>query len=48
VVEVQCIDSLVVIYGKDTQPPAGYTKIPQDLNEGAGGDFIYVCYSLTG
>lgn len=40
----QCIDSLVVIYGKSTQPPAGYTKIPQDLNEGAGGEYVYLCY----
>lgn len=43
----QCIDSLVVIYGKDTQPPAGYTKIPQDLNEGAGGEYVYLCYRLA-
>jgi hypothetical protein len=43
----QCIDSLVVIYGKSTQPPAGYTKIPQDLNEGAGGDYVYLCYRLA-
>lgn len=25
-------------------PPAGWVKYPQDLNEGAGGDFIYFCY----
>jgi hypothetical protein len=43
----QCIDSLVVIYGKNTQPPAGYTKIPQDLNEGAGGEYVYLCYRLA-
>jgi hypothetical protein len=28
--------------------PYGYEKVPGDLNKGAGGDFIYVCYSLTG
>jgi hypothetical protein len=43
----QCIDSLVVIYGKSTQPPAGYIKIPQDLNEGAGGEYVYLCYRLA-
>jgi hypothetical protein len=25
-------------------PPAGWQKYPHDLNEGAGGDFIYFCY----
>lgn len=25
--------------------PEGYTLIPVDLNEGAGGDWIYLCYS---
>ncbi|WPC72667.1 MACPF domain-containing protein [Vibrio porteresiae] len=41
------IDSLIVIYGKSSTivPPLGYTKIPNDLNKGAGGKFIYLCYS---
>ncbi len=26
------------------QPPSGWNKYPKDLNEGAGGDFIYFCY----
>jgi len=26
------------------QPPSGWQKYPHDLNEGAGGDFIYFCY----
>ncbi len=26
------------------QPPAGWGKYPQDLNDSAGGDFIYFCY----
>ncbi|TGE19711.1 hypothetical protein [Hymenobacter elongatus] len=26
------------------QPPSGWEKYPQDLNAGAGGDFIYFCY----
>jgi MAC/Perforin domain len=43
----QCINSLVVIYGKNTPPPAGYIKIPQDLNEGAGGEYVYLCYRVA-
>ena len=43
----QCIDSLVVIYGKNTLPPPGYIKLPQDLNEGAGGEYVYLCYRLA-
>lgn len=26
------------------QPPAGWTRNNQDLNENAGGDYIYLCY----
>lgn len=26
------------------QPPTGWTKVPSDLNENAGGDYIYFCY----
>jgi hypothetical protein len=26
------------------QPPVGWIKYPADLNEGAGGDYIYFCY----
>lgn len=34
-----------VIYGKSSsiEPPAPWIKIPGDLNEGAGGDYIYFC-----
>ena len=34
---------LAVIYDKETPPP-GYRKINQDLNQGAGGSSIYLCY----
>jgi hypothetical protein len=34
----------VVIYEKDTPPPTGYVKIPQNLNEGTSGDYVYLCY----
>jgi hypothetical protein len=41
-----CISEITVIYGgsANIQPQTGYTKINVDLNQGAGGDFIYVCY----
>ena len=39
-----CIAALQVIYGKDAQPPSGYVKLPQDLNAGAGGEYVYLCY----
>jgi hypothetical protein len=26
------------------KPPAGWNKYPRDLNEGAGGEYIYFCY----
>ncbi|PTX22337.1 hypothetical protein C8N40_101160 [Pontibacter mucosus] len=34
-----------VLYGSSSsiQPPPGWVRIPQDLNEGAGGDYIYFC-----
>lgn len=35
-----------ILYGNSgsIQPPAGWTKDPNDLNKGAGGDYIYFCY----
>lgn len=40
------VDALAVVYGGSSSvaPPDGYTKIPYDLNAGAGGDYIYLCY----
>ena len=43
----QPITGLDVIYGKNTPPPSGYVKIPVDLNKGAGGEYVYICYSRT-
>ncbi len=39
------ITELAVIYGDSSsiQCPAGFTKLEIDLNQGAGGDFIYLC-----
>ena len=43
------IDALAIIYGdkSDIPAPPGYVKIPQDLNEGAKGKYIYLCYHAT-
>ena len=38
------IVSLAVIYGKNASALPGYTKIDVDLNKGAGGQYIYLCY----
>lgn len=44
-VPYRAITDLEVISGSSSgiQCPSGYTKNPQDLNEGAEGDFIYLC-----
>ena len=39
------VTGLTVIVGKDSVAPAGYTKIPTDLNSNAGGDYMYLCYT---
>lgn len=40
------IKEVGVLYSNDenARPPAGWEKIYQDLNEGAGGYYIYFCY----
>ena len=42
----ETISEVKIIQGGSSgiQPPAGFTKIPVDLNKGALGDYIYVCY----
>ena len=37
---------VVVITGDvaDISPPAGFTRINVDLNAGAGGKYIFLCY----
>jgi len=40
------ITGLTVIYGENVVPP-GYTKIPIDLNTGAGGEKVYLCYATV-
>lgn len=41
------ITALDVIYGEGAKPPDGFHKIDADLNKGAGGEFVYLCYSTT-
>lgn len=38
------ITDVIILDGQDTQPPAGYTKEPHDLNSGTGGDHLYFAY----
>ncbi len=38
------ITELKIISGKNSNAPKGFEKIPVDLNKGAGGDYLYLCY----
>ncbi|MCB2378497.1 hypothetical protein LGH70_12930 [Hymenobacter sp. BT635] len=42
----QFVKEVGVLSGNSSsiQPPAGWIKHPQDLNQGVGGDYIYLCY----
>lgn len=47
------VRDVVVVKGTSDQAaraacPAGYTRVPVDLNQGAGGRWIYLCYSTAG
>ncbi|MFJ8692631.1 hypothetical protein [Streptomyces roseolilacinus] len=37
------VTNLTVLQGDQATPP-GWTKIPKDLNEGAGGEYLYFAY----
>ena len=41
------VTELTVIYGGSSgiQPPAGFIEHPNDLNQGAGGDFVWLWYT---
>ena len=43
-IEQEYITHLYILYGESPNPPPEYTKIGIDLNKGAGGDYIYLCY----
>lgn len=38
------IEDIIIISGKNRQAPEGYQKIDVDLNKGAGGDYLYLCF----
>lgn len=31
-----------IIYGQGAPAPPGYTKLSQDLSQGAGGEYVYL------
>ena len=39
------ITKLLIVYGQDANPPNGYNMIRADLNSGAGGEYLYLCYT---
>ena len=41
------VTGLDVIYGQEKAPDKGYHKIPVDLNKGAGGEYVFICYSTS-
>ncbi|OQR94160.1 peptide-N(4)-(N-acetyl-beta-glucosaminyl)asparagine amidase [Achlya hypogyna] len=41
-------DIAVIAGAADVMPPAGYTKIPMDLNHGDSGRFAFLCYRKGG
>ena len=40
----KCITDIKIIFGKNTDTPEGFTKLPQDLNAKSGGSYVYLCY----
>ena len=38
------ITDIIVLEGKNARAPEGYTKINKDLNDGAGGAYLYFAY----
>ena len=41
------VTDVQVIYGQGAPAPPGYVKISQDLNQGAGGEYVYLCYKKS-
>lgn len=41
---MEYITALEVIEGKGASPSKGFVKLPVDLNKGAGGKYLYLCY----
>ena len=43
-IEQEHITHLYILYGKTSNTPPDYEKISVDLNKGASGAYIYLCY----
>ena len=43
---MSAITDLYVVYN-DASPPPGYQKINIDISKGAGGEYVYLCYSRS-
>ena len=41
------IEDIIAVLGKNPTVPSGYKLIPKDLNEDAGGQYIYLAVSTT-
>jgi hypothetical protein len=41
---MKLITELKIITGENANAPNGFVKLPIDLNKGAGGEYIYLCY----
>lgn len=41
---MKLVTDLKVVFGKNPSVPAGFERIPVDLNRGAGGEYIWLCF----
>lgn len=41
------ITGISVVYGKKATAPAGYAMINRDMNTGAGGEYVFICYTTS-
>ncbi|MFJ9692399.1 hypothetical protein [Kitasatospora sp. NPDC101183] len=42
------VTNIDILDGKDQPPPSGWHKDNHDLNEGAGGDYLYLTWETDG
>ena len=45
--EANYISDISFVLGENPYVPSGYTRIPTDLNHGAGGQYIYLVFKTT-
>ncbi len=41
------VTDIKILTGKNAPAPDGYIRLDTDLNKGAGGDYIYLCYKIN-